>query len=157
METSPNLPLQMLRAQIGQDIRNSPSPFGQWLGGKMLKAERGVIEIEYLVRKEMTNPAGTLHGGVIAAIMDDLIGVTMFSTGETTFKISVNLNVDFFYPARTGERVIGKTRILKEGKQLLNAVGELYHENGRLMATAASNLFNSNLRIGAPTPPGGGS
>jgi acyl-coenzyme A thioesterase 13 len=157
MTDSPNPALQMLRSQIGKEFRNSPSPFGRWLKGKLLAAERGALTCEYTVREEMANPAGTLHGGIIAAIMDDLMGATMFSLGETTFKISVNLSVDFFYPARPGEKVIAKTKVAKEGKQLLNVECELYHENGKLMARGTSNLFSSNIAIGPSRASQGGS
>ena len=157
MENNSNPALQMIRSQIGKEFRDSPSPFGRWLKGKVLAADRGALQVEYLIREEMANPAGTLHGGVIAAIMDDVMGATTFSLGETTFKITVNLNVDFFYPARPGERVVAKTKVIKEGKQLLNVLCELYHENGRLIASGTSNLFSSNIAMGSPKPEGHGS
>lgn len=31
----------------------------------------------------MTNPLGWLHGGIIACIMDDFIGATLFAVGRT--------------------------------------------------------------------------
>jgi acyl-coenzyme A thioesterase 13 len=139
--------LLMLQSQIGKEMRNTPSPFGNWLGAKALKVERGALEFEYTVRREMTNPAGTLHGGVIAAIMDDIMGATMFSLGETHFKITVNLNVDYFYPAREGEKITARSWVVKEGKMMFNAACELFHENGKLMARGSSNLIESNIPL----------
>jgi uncharacterized protein (TIGR00369 family) len=136
-----------LRSQIGQEMRDSPSPFGNWLAAKIVGVERGKLAFEYTVRKEMTNPAGTLHGGVIAAIMDDIIGATMFSLGETHFKFTVNLSVDYFYPAREGEKVTARSQVIKEGGQITNAACELFHENGKLIARGSSNLFSSNIPI----------
>lgn len=139
--------LLMLRSQIGKEMRSSPSPFGNWLAAKVVGVDRGKLAFEYTVRKEMTNPAGTLHGGVIAAIMDDIIGATMFSLGETHFKFTVNLSVDYFYPAREGEKVTARTSVIKEGGQITNAACELFHENGKLMARGTTNLFSSNIPI----------
>jgi uncharacterized protein (TIGR00369 family) len=148
METPEISPaLLHLRAQIGREMRTTPSPFGNWLAATVLRADRGSLEFAYTVRKEMTNPAGTLHGGVIAAIMDDIMGATMYSLEETHFKITVNLSVDYFYPAREGEKVIARSSVIKEGNTLLNAACELYHENGKLMARGSSNLFNSNIPL----------
>lgn len=151
MENTPTSPdsaaLTFLRSQIGNEMRNSPSPFGNWLAAKIVAAERGQLTFEYTVRKEMTNPAGTLHGGVIAGIMDDIIGATMFSLGETHFKFTVNLSVDYFYPAREGEKVSARSSVVKEGGQITNAACELFHENGKLMARATTNLFSSDIPI----------
>jgi acyl-coenzyme A thioesterase 13 len=133
--------LDQLKARIGSEEFETPSPFGTWLKGKLLLAEAGALEAEYQVRPEMANPIGTLHGGVIAAIFDDLIGATMFSLGTPGFMSSINLSVDFMAPAKPGEMVRVRTAVSKEGKQLAHANAWMYNQEGKLLATCSSNLF----------------
>jgi len=38
----------------------------------------------------MVNPAGSLHEGIIAAIMDDLIGAAIISLGKSVFYVTIN-------------------------------------------------------------------
>lgn len=73
--------LDAFRSQIGSSFAQGPSPLGRWLNGTLRAADAGTLTVEFLVREEFTNPAGTLHGGVIAAICDDVIGATVFSLG----------------------------------------------------------------------------
>ena len=142
--------LNYLSSYIGKEFKGSPSPFSHWLKGVVRKADVGSIEFSYTVRKEMTNPVGTLHGGVIAGIMDDLIGVTAFSLGETTFNTSVNLNVDYFYPVQEGDEVIATTQIVKQGNTLKNIQCEVRDKNNKLIARGYSNLFRTDISVKLP-------
>ena len=61
-----NQALEFFQANIGQTFAQSPSPLSRWLGGILLQAEEGMLEASFVVRQEMTNPMGTLHGGTIS-------------------------------------------------------------------------------------------
>ena len=77
--------LEVLQEHVGKEFTASPSPYMKWLKPIVLKAEQGQLSFQYIVRKEMTNPMGTLHGGVTSSIVDDIIGATMFSFNEDCF------------------------------------------------------------------------
>ena len=51
---------------LGKQIQSSPSPAGNWLEFTLdaMKQGRGAIAT---VRKEMTNPYGNIHGGMMSA------------------------------------------------------------------------------------------
>ena len=99
----------------------------------------------------MTNPAGILHGGIMAAMLDDLIGLTVHLTAEDTFFASVNLAIDYLAAARIGDEVIGRTRIVRRGKRIVNAEGTLELPDGTLLAHATSNLA-ATPRFSMPAP-----
>ncbi len=140
--------LQQLQSFIGKEFTDSPSPFTHWLKPVMLAAEAGELSVQYTVREDMANPAGTLHGGVIAAIMDDVIGATVFSLNEPELYTTINNVVDYFSVARTGERVVAKTLIIKKGKQFINAQCEIWNEGEtRLIARGYSNLFKTSVKV----------
>jgi acyl-coenzyme A thioesterase 13 len=135
--------LEYFRSLVGQGFEDkSLSPFGRWLAGTLTAVDVGTLEVEFTVRPEMLNPAGTFHGGVVAALMDDTIGATIFILGKKNFFTSVNLVVDYFAPAKVGERVIAKTAIIKEGAKIINAQCEVWnHERKRLLARGTTNLM----------------
>lgn len=66
--------LEILKTFIGKEFSGSPSPFMRWLNPTVISAEEGHLEFQYTVRQEWLNPMGNLHGGVTAAIFDDIIG-----------------------------------------------------------------------------------
>lgn len=132
--------LDAFRSQIGSSFAQGPSPLGRWLNGTLRAADAGTLTVEFLVREEFTNPAGTLHGGVIAAICDDVIGATVFSLGLPQIYASINLNVDYLAPARIGDFVTVTTRIVQQGRTIINTVAEFQRADGKLLARATSNL-----------------
>lgn len=138
--------LAQLQSFIGKEFAASPSPFMHWLNPVILSAEEGRLSFKYIIRKEMTNPIGTLHGGVTAAVIDDIIGATMFSFGEPVFYTTINNVIDYFASAKEGDVIIAETSVLKKGKQIVNAQCEIWNEDkSRMIAKGYSNMMKTNL------------
>nr|WP_314493086.1 PaaI family thioesterase [uncultured Chryseobacterium sp.] len=137
--------LEKLQSFIGKEFSESPSPFMRWLNPVVISAEEGQVEFQYTVRPEWLNPMGNLHGGVTAAIMDDIIGATMFSLNEKSFITTINNTIDYFSTAKENDRIIAETKIIKRGKQFVNAQCEIWNsDKTRLIARGTSNLFKIN-------------
>jgi acyl-coenzyme A thioesterase 13 len=137
----------MLKANIGKEITESPSPFMAWLRPVIVKVEEGSLTFQHTIRKEMTNPFGTLHGGITAAIIDDAIGATLISYGEAYFYVSVNLVIDYLSAAREGDVVLADTTIIKKGNQLVNAQCEVWNaDRTRLIAKGYTNLLKTEIK-----------
>jgi uncharacterized protein (TIGR00369 family) len=143
-----NQRLIFVQGFIGKEFTGSPSPFAHWLKGKVISVEEKAIEFQFMVRKEMTNPVGMLHGGVISAMIDDCMGVNFFILGLEYFYPTINLNVEFFNPVSEGEIVIVKTQVIKQGRTIINIKADVFNENNMiLVAQATSNLVASNIKI----------
>lgn len=137
--------LAVLKTFIGKEFTDSPSPFMRWLNPVVVSAEEGKIEFRYTVRPEWLNPMGNLHGGVTAAIMDDIIGATMFSLNEKSFITTINNVIDYFSTATVNDDIIAETKIIKRGRQFVNAQCEIWNaDKTRLIARGTSNLFKIN-------------
>jgi acyl-coenzyme A thioesterase 13 len=133
--------LEYLQAHLGQRFSEGPSALGRWLDGTLVAAEEGALTADFQVRDEMLNPAGLLHGGVIAAIMDDLIGAAVYTLGQQHLFVSLNLNVDYLYGARLGETVRARAEVVKQGKKIMHVDCRLTNADGRLLAKGTSNLI----------------
>ena len=144
-EAKMNPALAYLQAHVGRKLsEGSPSPTGRWLDGTLLAAEPGSLTVQFTVREEMCNPARILHGGIAATMLDDVVGMTVFSLGLDVFFTSVNLAVDFLYAAPLGSTVVAKSEIVRQGKKIIHAECRLTDEAGRLVAKAASNLVGTS-------------
>lgn len=141
-----NQSLEILRSQLGSELSKTPSPLMRWLNPTLLSADAGQLKLRFLIRNEMTNPLGNIHGGISAAIIDDAIGTAVFSLGESHFYASINNVIDYFSAAKEGEYVIAVTSILKNGKQLVNAQCEIWNDDqSRMIAKGVSNLIKTNF------------
>lgn len=143
-----NKALELFKLQIGKDASQSPSPLMQWLNPTLISAEVGALEFSYVVREEMTNPLGIIHGGTTAAIIDDAIGAAVFSLGVSHVYTTVSLSVDYFSRAKTGETIIAQTKVIKKGKQIINAECEIWNaDKTRMIAKGNSNLIQTKIAL----------
>lgn len=137
--------LAQLKQFIGKEFDQSPSPFMKWLNPIVLSVEEGQLEFQYTIRPEWLNPIGNLHGGVTAAIIDDVIGATMFSLNENSFITTINNVIDYFSTAKENDNIVAETKIIKRGRQFVNAQCEIWNaDKTRLIARGTSNLFKIN-------------
>ncbi|KFF03573.1 PaaI family thioesterase [Flavobacterium reichenbachii] len=143
-----NKRLAYLQSFVGRHFSNSPSPFANWLNGKVISVEESGVEFQFEIRKEMTNPIGILHGGVTAGMIDDCMGVNFMVLGLEKFYPTINLYVDYFNPAVEGQTVLVKTRIEKLGKTIINIKAEVFNETtSKIVAQATANLAVSEIKI----------
>jgi len=135
-----------LRQFMGKEVEQSPSPFMNFLRPIVLSVEEGSLAFQHTIRKEMTNPFGTLHGGITAAIIDDAIGATLIAYGEPFFHVTINLAIDYFASAKEGDIIIAQTAVIKKGKQIVNAQCEVWnHDRTRIIAKGYTNMIKTPI------------
>lgn len=143
--------IKMLNAIKGLPMKDFPvPPFTKWLNGRIIGAKRGEVFLEIDVRKEMSNPTGILHGGMQSAILDDVIGITTITLGYAGFLISIDMHVDFLGKVKIGETIKAHGKIVREGSHIFHADGELIDINGKVIATATSNLLKTSYKANYP-------
>jgi acyl-coenzyme A thioesterase 13 len=146
MENNINPHKAALIAQLNQVVTKSPSPFMLWLAPIVREVGEGTLTFELTVKEVMTNPAGTLHGGITAAIMDDIVGATIICLGRQHFYTTINNVIDYLASARLGEVITAKTTIIKAGKQVINVQFELWNlSKNRLLARGYSNALKTDI------------
>lgn len=141
------------RSVIGQPMSSSPSPVANWLHGVMTEVEEGRIRAKFVIRKEMTNPQGVIHGGMVSTILDDLMGASVYTLNREVAYTSINLNIDFLYAAYEGEEITGEGQVIRAGKKVIHLEGRMWNAEGKLMAKASSNMVAVSRPNYKETPP----
>lgn len=131
---------------VGKLITESRSPAGNWLQFTLDKIEKGRTEISLEVREEMTNPYGNIHGGMMALVMDEVIGWGVVSLDTKNFYTSLNLNVDFLYAIKKGDRLKAISQVVRAGKKIIHVECHVYDMNDTLLGKATSNLIVTGMR-----------
>jgi uncharacterized protein (TIGR00369 family) len=138
--------LKLFNGFKSKELKDLPvPPFTKWLNGKILKAQRGLMELEFEIRPEMANPTNLLHGGMQCALMDDTIGIMTATLGYEGFPISIDFHVDYLGKVNVGEKVRVVGKIIREGKNILHAIAEIYDFTGKLISTGNSNLLKTQF------------
>lgn len=118
----------------------------QTLGSNITRIDpdAGVVETDFDAKDEFTNPHGSIQGGFLAAMLDDVMGPALVATlaaGE--FAPTLNLNVSFTRPAVPG-KISGIGRIVRRGTDVCFLSGEL-RQDGKLVATATATALIRTL------------
>jgi len=70
------------------------------------------------ITDEHTNRHGSLHGGIVSAVLDNAMGatasLTVDETGKTPF-MTISLNTQFLTPAKNGETITAVGRVVGGG------------------------------------------
>lgn len=115
------------------------SPWAQYVGGVLEEMRPGYARISLLIQRHHTNFDGSVHGGVIASLMDSTLGAALHASygpedtgvrGHTT----VEMNVSYLKAARMGDRVVAEACLLRKGRALAVGEVEIRHPSGDLAA-----------------------
>ncbi|KTT15464.1 PaaI family thioesterase [Pseudacidovorax intermedius] len=95
-------------------------PIATLLGARLLALDTtaGTLAAEYEATAAFLNPAGTVQGGMLAAMLDDLCAAVVDArASEGGGVVTLTLNLSFLAPARPG-RLQGRSAIVGGGRSI---------------------------------------
>ena len=93
--------------------------FAGRLGVREESAHEGHAHLRFTATQEHLNPAGTVHGGVLATLVDTAMGLAARSRiGEEDVPATSQLTIAYLSAAQDGDLVI-KANVRKTGEHLL--------------------------------------
>jgi acyl-CoA thioesterase len=129
---------EAVRARVEHALATSRPVFGEFFLARLLDLtityddENQSTSIELPYADFLRNPQGSLHGGVIATVMDISMGHLCHRYLSTAVTIETQLR--FFRPVHGPSRCEG--RLLRAGRKIVHLESRLYDDRGRLAATA---------------------
>lgn len=122
------------------DGRLPSAPIADTLGLENFGGEPGAIHVELVPEYRHYNPIGSVHGGVMATLLDTAAACSVHSTlapGERY--TSLDLTVKFLRPVTTDSgRLRCEGSVIQRGRRTALAQAQLYDAHGRLVAHATS-------------------
>jgi len=133
--------LEALRA-IGDGVL-PPPPIARLFQMYVVSVAEGRVEFSCTVDESAYNPIGVVHGGLVCTLLDTVAGCAVHSTlprgvGYT----SIELKVSYLRSVHVGSgplTAIGT--VVKPGRRVAFAEGEVRDAAGRTVATATSSLL----------------
>jgi len=136
-----NVGVTLTATEVQERVRREwqASPLWQWWGMRIEAAEEGTVRLGMRVTPEMINSDDrTLHGGVIATLIDTAIGAslcTVYDVGrEIKGHTTTDLNVSYLEGVLTKE-VYVTARVLRKGRTLVVGEASVFDQNEKLCAT----------------------
>ncbi|WP_207839518.1 PaaI family thioesterase [Williamsia soli] len=126
--------LEVLRYMTGLPER--PPNIAQLVGMEVESLEEGHVRFSLNARPDMTNPIGSLHGGICATLLDSVMGCAVHTTlGAGVGYGTLELKVNYIRSVPTdGRRIIGYGKTIHVGRRTATAEGEIRDERDKLIA-----------------------
>ena len=118
---------ERVRRRIAQVNAAAPGSIAQMLRFQVVSHENDAIEMTCQTMPWMRNPAGTLHGGLCATVLDQAMGYVSYclKTGEGTVP-AVHLAVDYHRPLHPGEPILVRVRVTNVTRNFMHLRAEAY-------------------------------
>lgn len=117
------------------------SPHSALLGSEVVDfdAETATATMRFTVRREMCTWRGGVQGGLVAGYLDDVMGYAyVMSTEYEQAPLNLDLAMTMIRLVPEGATITGKGRVVKAGRKVVFLEGELFDEEGKILARATS-------------------
>ena len=113
------------------------SGFFKLVGPLWTKKEGDSWAYGFVAEERHTNPAGIVHGGMLTTLLDHALSAIAWEANERKPCITVALDVHFLAPARPGDLVTARGRIVRQTSSLIFMQGSLTVERHEIATACA--------------------
>ena len=119
-------------------------PFMETVGSLYVRQNKeGTWDLGFLALPRHANRFGTVHGGMLATLVDYAVGLNLLGTGGPEMRLgTVSLNIDFISAGFLGEWLQIKVQIDK-GHGRLRFCSCAMHGGGNRLVLKASGVFSA--------------
>ena len=110
--------------------------FAERLGAQPEVADDGSARVAFTAREEHLNQAGTLHGGVLATLVDAAMGAAVRSVADDDVPATSQLTVTYLRPGKPGDLTVS-ARARTRGEHLTVCEADV-DQDGKSVAHAVA-------------------
>lgn len=127
------------------DLYHEINAFGKDQGLKFEWIADGEIAYELVVEERHLATPTVAHGGVMAAFMDCILGVSALSVSSKNGKLvsTLELKISYLEPVVLGDTIRGVGKVIREGNRILFSEGEIRRKSDGVIVARGSGTFNA--------------
>lgn len=126
-------------------LYNSINQYGTLNDLELEVISAGHIKYRMPVKEKHLATPIAIHGGVLSAMMDAVLGVASLSASCHDGKLvsTVEFKINYLAPARLGDVLIGEGKVIQKGNRLIIADGSIALESGDKMIAKGMGTFSA--------------
>jgi acyl-CoA thioesterase len=121
--------------------KNSPlnmkgfHPFGDLIGLKFTKLEKGYSQCTLDIVDKLLNPHKVVHGGVLYSMADTGMGAAAYTNlDKKELCVTIEIKINYFKTVKSGVLTCD-TKVVHQGKKIVTLDSEIFNE-GQIVAKA---------------------
>lgn len=118
------------------ELYNEMNNFGRMMNMHFEVIRAGEIVYHLEITAEHLATREVAHGGALAGYMDAILGVAALSGigDEGKLVSTLEFKITYLSPARKGDQLKGIGKVIKKGKRMVFAEGEIINQNNEVIA-----------------------
>ena len=100
------------------------------------ETENNTVVTKFKYKEEHQSYPGRTHGGMIAALLDELVGRAIWIKDPNMWGVTMTLNVKYRKPVPYDQLLIAEGKIISETSRTFTGTGEIRDLEGNVLATA---------------------
>jgi uncharacterized protein (TIGR00369 family) len=93
----------------------------------------GQAEMSWTPTPDMANPFGSVHGGIVATVIDEVTGAAVMSSMESGTAPTVSLHVEYLHAIPIGGTYTVVGEIVRRGRAMAIVDGRILNEEGEVL------------------------
>lgn len=129
------------------------SPSAALMGSEFVSfdPEKRELTTRFTPPPSFASPRGAVQGGLIAGFLDEVMGGALLATTDGSqhgqkLPLNLDMKLSFVRMVPLGP-IIAKGRVVKAGKRVAFLEGELFDEEGKLLARATSTAIPTDVPV----------
>lgn len=119
--------------------------FSKWLGIEVLEIKEGYSKIKMVIRKEMLNGFGIVHGGITFSLADSAFAFAC--NNRNNLSVALDTSINFIKPVHVDNVIIAEAKELHNGKSTGLYQISVTNQNGHIVAVFKGTCFRTGKKL----------
>ena len=115
--------------------------FSQWLGIKVLEVKEGYSKITMVLREEMVNGFGVIHGGIPFSLADSAFAFAC--NNRNNLSMALDTSINFTKPTKPGDSLVAEAKELHNGRSTGLYLITITNQNNEQVAVFKGTCFRT--------------
>jgi acyl-CoA thioesterase len=119
--------------------------FSHWLGIEIIEIKEGYSKIKMIVRNEMINGLGIVHGGIAFSLADSCFAFAC--NNRNNFSVALDTSINFLKPVHPGDELFAEAREIHNGKSTGLYQVAITNQRNHTIAVFKGTCFRTNKKL----------
>jgi len=119
--------------------------FSQWLGIRVLEVKEGYSRIQLIVREEMINGFGIVHGGIAFSLADSAFAFAC--NNRNNLSVALDTSINFTKAVNTGDTITAEAKEIHNGRSTGLYLITITNQNNETVAHFKGTCFRTGKTL----------
>ena len=119
--------------------------FSQWMGLEVLEVREGYSKVRMVIRKEMVNGFGIVHGGLAFSLADSAFAFAC--NNRNNISVALDVTITFTKPVNVGDVLTAEANENHNGRSIGVYLISITNQNGRQVAIFKGTCFRTGKNL----------